>query len=108
MGKIGVRSGGPAGSMVPGLSGGTGSPGRSGSRFTQLVGISGSASVYLTVSSLIALLWLDGSRGLHDLRVGGGGVRLAEDRGAGHEKGGPGLGGLRCCARVYPAVHLDR
>src|SRR3954447_26339551 len=65
IGKIGVRSSGPAGCMVPGLSGGIGSPGRSGSRFTQCVGISDSGSRYLTVSSLTrssrcgsgAILW---------------------------------------------------
>src|SRR3982074_3393473 len=74
MGKIGVRSGGPAGCSVAGLSGGTGSPGRSGNRFTQLVGIADSGSVYLTVSLLMALLSLDGAHGLHDLHVGGGGV----------------------------------
>src|SRR3954447_5698337 len=105
MGKIGVRSGGPAGSMVAGLSGGTGSPGRSGSRFTQLVGICDSGSVYLTVSWLIVLLWLNGSRGLHDLGVGGGGICLAEDRGPGHEDGRARLGGLSGRAHVYPAVY---
>src|SRR3954465_498729 len=65
IGKIGVRSSGPAGCIVPGLSGGIGSPGRSGSRFTQCVGISDSGSRYLTVSSLTrssplrcgAILW---------------------------------------------------
>src|SRR4051795_283629 len=57
---MGVRSSGPAGCIVPGLSGGTGSPGRSGSRFTQCVGISDSGSRYLTVSSLMrAILWLE-------------------------------------------------
>ena len=44
IGKIGVRSSGPAGSIVPGLSGGSGSPGRSGSRFTQWVGMRSSVS----------------------------------------------------------------
>ena len=44
IGKIGVRSGGPAGSIVPGCSGGSGSPGRSGSRLTQCVGIRSSVS----------------------------------------------------------------
>src|SRR3954467_6161099 len=39
---MGERSSGPAGSCVPGLSGGSGSPGRSGSRLTQCVGMSGS------------------------------------------------------------------
>src|SRR4051812_22696724 len=53
-GKIGVRSSGPAGCMVAGLSGGVGSPGRSGSRFTQCVGISDSGRRYFTVSSLMA------------------------------------------------------
>src|SRR4051812_48613300 len=108
MGKIGVRSGGPAGSIVAGLSGGTGSPGRSGSRFTQLVGISDSGSVYLTVSSLISLLSLYGSRGLRDLRVGGGGVPAAEDGRAGHEERGPRLGALRGRVRIDAAVDLDR
>src|SRR3954451_10193636 len=62
---MGVRSSGPAGCIVPGLSGGTGSPGRSGSRVTQCGGISDSGSRYLTVSSLTrssplrcgAILW---------------------------------------------------
>src|SRR5256714_13059237 len=54
IGKIGVRSGGPAGSCVAGLSGGLGSPGRSGIRLTQCVGISDSGSMYLTASSLTA------------------------------------------------------
>jgi hypothetical protein len=45
IGKIGVRSSGPAGCIVPGLSGGSGSPGRSGSRFTQCVGMRSSVSV---------------------------------------------------------------
>src|SRR3954452_5156762 len=51
IGKIGVRSSGPVGSIVPGFKGGIGSPGRSGSRLTQCVGISDSGSRYLTVSS---------------------------------------------------------
>src|SRR3954447_7291706 len=51
--KNGARSSGPAGSMVAGLSGGLGSPGRSGSRLTQCVGIASSGSVYLTVASLM-------------------------------------------------------
>src|SRR3954449_10099926 len=54
IGKSGVRSSGPAGCIVPGLSGGIGSPGRSGSRLTQCVGISDSDSWYFTVSSLMA------------------------------------------------------
>src|SRR5215212_2895304 len=54
IGKIGVRSSGPAGCMVAGLSGGLGSPGRSGSRLTQWVGIASSGSVYLTVASLMS------------------------------------------------------
>src|SRR5207247_9068721 len=54
MGKRGVRSSGPAGCMVAGLSGGIGSPGRSGRRFTQCVGISDSGRRYFTVSSLMA------------------------------------------------------
>src|SRR5687768_436532 len=54
MGKIGVRSGGPAGSRVCGLRGGSGSPGRSGSRFTHWAGISASDSWNLTMS----LIWL--------------------------------------------------
>src|SRR4051794_39746166 len=56
IGKIGVRSSGPAGCIVPGLSGGIGSPGRSGSRFTQCVGISDSGSRYFTVSSLMGAI----------------------------------------------------
>src|SRR6476620_6565929 len=51
IGKIGVRSGGPAGSPVCGLSGGSGSPGRSGRRFTHAVGICDSSSWYLTGSA---------------------------------------------------------
>src|SRR5436305_8823925 len=54
IGKSGVRSSGPAGSIVAGLSGGVGSPGRSGRRFTQWVGISDSGRRYFTVSSLMA------------------------------------------------------
>ena len=42
--KIGSRSAGPAGCSVPGFSGGSGSPGRSTSRFTHCVGISRSDS----------------------------------------------------------------
>src|SRR4051812_42918921 len=53
IGKIGVRSSGPAGCMVAGLSGGLGSPGRSGSRLTQWVGVASSGSVYFTVASLM-------------------------------------------------------
>src|SRR3954447_11912389 len=67
IGKIGVRSSGPAGCIVPGLRGGIGSPGRSGSRLTQCVGISDSGSRYLTVSWLTrssplrcrAILWAE-------------------------------------------------
>src|SRR5436190_21417507 len=51
---MGVRSPGPAGCIVSGLRGGIGSPGRSGSRLTQCVGISDSGRRYLTVSSLMA------------------------------------------------------
>src|SRR3954467_15443921 len=51
IGKIGVRSGGPAGCLVPGCSGGSGSPGRSGSRFTQWVGMSPSLRRNFVVSS---------------------------------------------------------
>ena len=53
IGKIGARSSGPAGCIVPGWSGGRGSPGRSGSRLTQWVGISASGSRYLVVSWLM-------------------------------------------------------
>src|SRR5437763_7387447 len=56
IGKIGVRSSGPAGSCVAGLSGGLAGPGRSAMRLTQCVGISDSGSVYLTGSSLTPLL----------------------------------------------------
>src|SRR5215216_840194 len=52
IGKIGVRSSGPAGCPVPGCSGGSGSPGRSGSRLTQCVGVCSSRSRNL-VGSLI-------------------------------------------------------
>src|SRR3954451_3479467 len=48
IGKIGVRSSGPSGCLVPGLSGGDGVPGRSGSRFTQCVGMSLSGRRYFT------------------------------------------------------------
>jgi len=54
MGKIGVRSAGPAGSSVPGFSGGGASPGRSAIKLTQWVGMSGSSSRNLTRVSLIA------------------------------------------------------
>src|SRR4051795_8992569 len=58
MGKIGVRSSGPAGCIVWGLSGGIGSPGRSGNKLIQWVGSSASDSVYFTVSVLMRkLLW---------------------------------------------------
>ena len=50
IGKIGVRSSGPAGCSVPGLSGGSGSPGRSGIRFTQWVGMRSSVSVNFVCS----------------------------------------------------------
>src|SRR3954447_8509483 len=43
IGKIGVRSSGPAGWPVAGDSGGSGSPGSSGARLTQCVGMSSSA-----------------------------------------------------------------
>ncbi len=52
IGKIGVRSPGPAGSPVCGFSGGSGSPGRSGSRLTQCVGMASSPRTYF-VGSLI-------------------------------------------------------
>src|SRR3954451_4873420 len=54
IGNSGARSSGPAGSIVAGLRGGIGSPGRSGSRLIQCVGISDSGSRYFTVSSLMA------------------------------------------------------
>src|SRR5689334_16220649 len=54
MGKIGVRSSGPAGSLVPGLRGGSGAPGRSGSRLIQWVGMSRSFSRNFTGSSLMS------------------------------------------------------
>src|SRR3954452_24309913 len=50
IGKIGVRSSGPAGWPVPGCSGGSGSPGGAGSRVTQWVGMPSSPSTNLTVS----------------------------------------------------------
>src|SRR4051812_3848666 len=52
IGKIGVRSSGPAGWPVCGLSGGSGSPGRSGRRLTQCVGMASSPRTYF-VGSLI-------------------------------------------------------
>src|SRR3954451_14522433 len=52
IGKIGVRSSGPAGWPVCGLSGGSGSPGRSGRRVTQCVGMASSPRTYF-VGSLI-------------------------------------------------------
>src|SRR4051794_5635244 len=52
-GKIAARSSGPTGSPVAGLrGGGGGSPGRSASRFTQLVGISSSERGKLTCSPI--------------------------------------------------------
>ena len=51
-GKIGVRSVGPAGSIVRGFSGGSGSPGRSGRRFTQWVGIASSERRNFVVSAM--------------------------------------------------------
>src|SRR5436190_23081726 len=54
IGKIGVRSSGPAGSFVPGWSGGNGSPGRSGSRFTQWVGMSLSWSRNFVIESAMS------------------------------------------------------
>src|SRR6266487_1060392 len=54
IGKIGVRSSGPAGAIVPGCSGGKGSPGRSGSRLTQCVGIASSASRNFVWASAMA------------------------------------------------------
>src|SRR3954454_18371697 len=58
IGKIGVKSSGPAGSLVPGFSGGSGSPGRSGIRLTQWVGMSRSDSRNFVGSSLIGSPWL--------------------------------------------------
>src|SRR3954463_4370398 len=52
IGKIGVRSPGPAGWPVCGFSGGSGSPGRSGRRLTQCVGMASSPRTYF-VGSLI-------------------------------------------------------
>src|SRR5918995_1855398 len=55
--KIGLRSSGPAGSPVCGLSGGGGgSPGRSASRLTQVVGISSSPSRNLVTSAIWPIL----------------------------------------------------
>src|SRR4051812_7059556 len=62
---MGVRSSGPAGCIVPGLSGGIGSPGGAGKRVTPGGGISDSGSRDLTGSSLTrssplrcgAILW---------------------------------------------------
>src|SRR5919109_962214 len=56
IGKIGVRSSGPAGCFVPGCSGGSGSPGTSGSRLIQCVGICSSRSRNL-VGSLMTGRW---------------------------------------------------
>src|SRR4051812_49559131 len=56
IGKIGVRSGGPAGCIVPGCSGGSGSPGKSGRRFTQWVGIRSSVRRNFVGVSLIVLM----------------------------------------------------
>src|SRR5439155_24943147 len=53
IGKIAVRSLGPAGSLVCGFSGGSGLPGRSATRLTQCVGIASSPSRNL-VGSLIS------------------------------------------------------
>ena len=50
-GNSGARSGGPTGSIVPGCSGGMGSPGRSGRMLYQAEGISDSGNTILTRSS---------------------------------------------------------
>src|SRR5215216_562452 len=93
IGKIGVRSSGPAGSIVAGLSGGSGSPGRSGRRFTQWVGIRSSVSVNLVWADTEAILDCVDRR--RDLAVGGRRVTGAEDRRAGHEQRGPRVAGGR-------------
>src|SRR2546421_10241179 len=67
IGKIGVRSSGPAGCLVCGLSGGSGSPGRSGSRLTQEVGICDSSSRYLTVSAIAAAILCAAAGALREL-----------------------------------------
>src|SRR3954463_4606621 len=54
IGKIGVRSGGPAGCIEAGLSGGSGSPGRSAARLTQCVGIASSDRTNFVCSSVMA------------------------------------------------------
>src|SRR3954470_17182523 len=56
IGKIGVRSGGPAGCIVPGCSGGSGAPGRSGSRLIQCVGMRSSVRRNFVGVSLIVLM----------------------------------------------------
>src|SRR4051812_26052489 len=63
IGKIGVRSSGPAGCPVPGFSGGSGSPGRSGSRLTQWGGISSSPRTYFVGSLMEPILWRAASGG---------------------------------------------
>src|SRR3954452_9308134 len=50
IGKIGVRSSGPAGWPVCGFSGGSGSPGGAGSRLTQCGGVGASPSRYFVGS----------------------------------------------------------
>src|SRR3569832_195049 len=55
IGKMAPRSSGPAGASVPGCSGGSGSPGRSGSRLTQCVGMaSSSRRNFVCVSAMAA------------------------------------------------------
>src|SRR6266540_3558381 len=54
IGKMALRSSGPAGAIVPGCSGGSGSPGRSGRRLTQCVGIASSLSRNFVWSSAMA------------------------------------------------------
>src|SRR3954453_17929699 len=56
IGKMGVRSGGPAGWPVCGFSGGSGSPGRSGRRLTQWVGMASSPRTYFVVALMAAIL----------------------------------------------------
>src|SRR4051794_38011368 len=54
IGKMAPRSSGPAGAIVPGCRGGSGSPGRSGSRLTQCVGMASSVSRNFVWASAMA------------------------------------------------------
>src|SRR3954471_23577365 len=71
IGNSGARSSGPAGSPVPGCSGGSGSPGRSGSRLTQCVGMASSPRTYFVVLIAPNLRLLEGGWAAGLVRPGG-------------------------------------